>query len=488
MSVFKQGPSKAIRRPGTLTAEVPKPAAQAGPQPAAMAFRPQLPPISSQGLFGFYSLLFFLFLLYSRVCDLFLPWLHIPLASSTISAIMAILSGGLLAALNLRVSKFLLLYTVWLTITIPFSVWRGGSFQVVTSDWYRAVLAYFLVVVLVQTLDEVTRAIRVVTYALGVLAFLAMAFGKQTDGRLLMPVGYFSNPNELGMAMLAGVFLWWAMSRDASRSMALRAFAAVLIPVMVWILLRTGSRSGLLSVAFCAPFLLREYSPAGRIKILIGGALLAVIAAMALPGLLLERFGTFFSAQEKGATAAEAAQDERTIGSSEQRMYLLRTSLMMTVENPIFGVGPGNFAVVDASQSEERHEHPGWAGTHNTYTQISSEAGVPALVFFVAALVIAWRGLARARRLNRAANHPRKRQMDMACAGLQLTVALFAFQFLFIHMAYSAVYPAIAGLSVALVRAVERELAVLKARSIATAPAAGARPLIANLAIPVSKA
>ena len=41
--------------------------------------------------------------------------------------------------------------------------------------------------------------------------------------------------------------------------------------------------------------------------------------------------------------------------------------------HPIFGVGPGQFAEVSGA----------WHQTHNTYTQLSAEAGLPALALFL---------------------------------------------------------------------------------------------------------
>jgi len=54
--------------------------------------------------------------------------------------------------------------------------------------------------------------------------------------------------------------------------------------------------------------------------------------------------------------------------SAQQRKELLFKSLKVTVRHPLFGVGPGNFEVVSGA----------WDVTHNSYTQISAEGGIPA--------------------------------------------------------------------------------------------------------------
>ncbi len=71
---------------------------------------------------------------------------------------------------------------------------------------------------------------------------------------------------------------------------------------------------------------------------------------------------------------------------------LLRQSIQMTFEHPIFGVGPGVFA---AASWDERKRAGIGAGnaqvTHNTYTQISSETGIPGFFFFIATVFLSFK-------------------------------------------------------------------------------------------------
>ena len=60
-------------------------------------------------------------------------------------------------------------------------------------------------------------------------------------------------------------------------------------------------------------------------------------------------------------------------GSAEIRRKLLLMSLALTAKHPLFGIGPGQFQVFTQT----------WFVTHNTYTQFSSETGIPGLVLFL---------------------------------------------------------------------------------------------------------
>ena len=84
-------------------------------------------------------------------------------------------------------------------------------------------------------------------------------------------------------------------------------------------------------------------------------------------------------------------EGSRDKGSLAARQMLLKESIVLSLEHPLFGVGPGNFAVVNGT----------WAVAHNTYTELGAEAGIPALVLFLAILILAYRNLRRTRKLLR---------------------------------------------------------------------------------------
>ena len=75
-------------------------------------------------------------------------------------------------------------------------------------------------------------------------------------------------------------------------------------------------------------------------------------------------------------------------GSLEARRELLKESIRLSFQHPLFGVGPGNFPAATES----------WRVTHNTYTELSAEGGFPALILFVVILGLAFRNVRRVRK------------------------------------------------------------------------------------------
>jgi len=74
--------------------------------------------------------------------------------------------------------------------------------------------------------------------------------------------------------------------------------------------------------------------------------------------------------------------------SATQRKELLFQSLRVTAQHPLFGVGPGNFPIVSGV----------WRVTHNSYTQICAEGGIPAFFLYV---LILWCGIANLRNVSK---------------------------------------------------------------------------------------
>src|SRR4051794_19598398 len=73
---------------------------------------------------GFSFLLVFIFLAFSRVFDVKFSSLHITGVSYRIVFAMAILSGAFRLALNNKIGRAMLGFTICFGLSVPFSIWR----------------------------------------------------------------------------------------------------------------------------------------------------------------------------------------------------------------------------------------------------------------------------------------------------------------------------------------------------------------------------
>jgi O-antigen ligase len=163
-----------------------------------------------------------------------------------------------------------------------------------------------------------------------------------------------------------------------------------------------------------------------------------------LSGDLLTRLGTF-SADEG---------DEGAIESQNMRKYLLRKSIEYTFQHPLFGVGPGQFANYEGTARVAAGGQGMWFNTHNTLTQVSSECGIPALLFFLAAIVSTFRLLNQTWRKAQQAG-----MVEVVSALLYIRAAFVAFfvAAFFLNQGYMFYFPAFTGIVIAISSALQHD-------------------------------
>ena len=129
---------------------------------------------------------------------------------------------------------------------------------------------------------------------------------------------------------------------------------------------------------------------------------------------------------------------------AETRKYLLKRSLIITLKNPIFGVGPGQFITVEADMAKAEGVRPSWHVSHNSYTEVSSEVGIPGAVLFIAMIVTAYRSLTRMRK--RGPDYKLRRMAFYTQMALLMMIVGAFFQ----SLAYAGILYPLIGLSIVL--------------------------------------
>src|SRR4051794_36617823 len=99
-------------------------------QPPLVADGPGATPSSGFEQLGFNVLLVFLFLAFSRIFDVKFGTLHITGIAYRVVFAMVILSRGFLISLATPIGKALFGFTIWFGLSVPFSIWRGGSMPI----------------------------------------------------------------------------------------------------------------------------------------------------------------------------------------------------------------------------------------------------------------------------------------------------------------------------------------------------------------------
>jgi len=403
-----------------------------------------------QGL-GFTLLLCFLFMIFSRVFDMYLSRFHIPGFSERLMAVVVLVTGSFWRPFQTRIGKTLLWLTVWMVLGVPFSVWRVNSLQQLATQWWASIVVFVAVAGLITDYQQYRRAAMVLAVAIFTLSVFCLHFGTMETGRLFMANrSRFANPNEMAQAMLMGIPFWLAMCKRWS-SLPGKVLAGAVMLVMVYIIAKTGSRGALISFAALYLVILYHSSAIGRAGLMLAGSLAMCAALAFLPSTLKERYKTLF-AEDKPEAEANTTDDRLLVSavtSTASREHLLRQSLILTARHPIFGVGVGQFPTAENTLAISQGKRKGsWLGTHNSYMQMASETGVIGAFLFISVFFLSMKTTHSIYRATR--DHPELKAIATQAEALFLSLLCLAITDLSIHAAYTMLLPVLAGMTIAL--------------------------------------
>ena len=344
-----------------------------------------------------------IFILYSRFFDLAANGFRIPRIVLSLMVLFFLLSGRPLVFLRSTAGKLLLGLCVWGTITVVTGVWRTGSIPA-----YYQLMQSALIFAIAAGIPMAVKNVRSMMNTLAVsglvAALMSIPWSSYEFGRLALMEGSYKDPNYYAMCLVAVAPFFWAMAK-ASQSYVVKIFAwSSLVPLFITVA-RSGSRGAMLGFAAMVALML-VISP-GKTKFLIVMATLAgvILAALVMPSYIRARYFTFFDIDSATTQEFEYSRSssgqltdldrlQADLGSAEGRKRLLMTSIKLTFEHPIFGVGPGNFPTAAYDESKASgHVRNEWLVTHNSYTEVSSETGLPGLILFLGIIVSGFKSL-----------------------------------------------------------------------------------------------
>lgn len=348
---------------------------------------------------SFFFVVLFTIGIYARPEDIFpvLAQLHLTFVLG-LCAGLAYLGSFLLGNVRpvwVRELQIVLLLTGCFIAGVPFAYWRGGSFQVLTQVWLKTLIVFFL---LTQTLASVDR-IRKILWAIILSELAVCAYSIIQSSHVVWVDQRLSGVNM-------GILGWNFLGLAAALTIPYIAAIYIVQPgffktsllvssvlFLMWMLVLTASRSGLLNVLFSIAltwlFVLRGTH---RGKLIGLGIVLIAIGAIGMaPGVFWQRMATVWSGSENSQNEVAAS----AVMSEQERLGVLERAIHYSLENPFFGLGLGNFEVASGT---ELGKPEAWLGAHNTFAEISSEAGIPSLVLFVALL---WTAIRRMYMLGR---------------------------------------------------------------------------------------
>ena len=370
------------------------------------------------------------------------------------AAALMLISGGLRRSFRARPAYYMVGLMFWLLLAVPFSFWRGGSVQILLPAFETEFSMFFLLAGLLLTLREVNRFLSVLALAGALVILASFYYGSEEFGRFNFSFGTLENANDYATHLLLTLPFLVLVILNSSSSF-IRSSAGIFVLLGTYLVLKTGSRGGLLALVAMLGFFFLKTTMVQRAAIVATVVIMGLILLFALPRTTMQRYLMLVdsSVEQEAATNLDL---ERAVGSSAARKDLLNNSLTLTALHPLFGVGPGMFAASDADRAKAEGKQGMWLLTHNSYTEVASESGVPGFLLFVGSLLSSYI-LVRSVYV-RANRDPRFLAIRNTAFCIMLAILGFSICIFFAAMSYRYYLPSLVGLAIAFAVAARHEM------------------------------
>ena len=273
-----------------------------------------------------------------------------------------------------KILKILIAYTI---LSIPFVEWPGSVLNRGITNFIKAIVFYFFTVKFVVSETKLKKFIY--TFLLcqffrvaepvylhitegywGSMASMHTSAGMEFMNRLAGSPYDIINPNGLAFVIdTIFPFLYFIFYISWKN----KIFSSILIPVCIYALVLTGSRSGMLG--FGALIGIIWLKRRKKILFAVIGVLSVVVIFLNLPANLQDRYFSIFSSHTKNAATAKG------------RLSGISAGVKVAMHRPIFGHGLGTSLEANANFGR------GASISHNLFTEIWQELGFIGLLIFL---------------------------------------------------------------------------------------------------------
>ena len=372
---------------------------------------------------------------------------HLLLIVGLASVLSTLFTGALFSGFSHRISLAWLGFAAWMCLATAGSIWKGGSFAVLFPYLRTTLLLVLLIPAVAINRKNISSVLKVIGVAGLVPILLGFLSNDYRTGRLELAGAGASieNSNDFAAILILVLPAIAYLTLRRNTNVVLKIAGLIAMGMACYLILGTGSRGALVSMIFATLYVLKAGSGKVRLAILVGVPLLALVSIPFLPGEASHRLASIFNSSD---------QTEESAASQEQRTALLMASLRISMQHPLLGVGPSTFSIYQAQDAQSQGQRGMWHETHNSYTQVSSECGIPALGFFVAAI---WMTFAVFRRGIKSPD-PDIRGLSQILA---LMVVSYSVCMFFLSQAYGFGFPVLGGLAIAVDRLLKRSPAAI---------------------------
>lgn len=284
--------------------------------------------------------------------------------------------------------RLIFAYWMWMAMTIPLSIYRGLSVDVVVN---LAPVILFSVLVAAQpastaVVSIITRGFVFVGALYGVLLLVRAQAVLDVDG-----LRYFLTPSLDPNDAAALLAVAAPMALAGARRPGSTRYKVICWICLAWIafgVIRTGSRGGFIALAVGLALVLFSGRGLRLIVSMFAVMLLSVIVVEVVPQELLPA---------RLRTISDVSEDYNMTAYGG-RKAIWKRGVHYFAENPVFGVGAGTFTVREGEQMKEDGLTGKWSAPHSAYVQSFAELGAIGGLLFCSLVIVSAR---RVRKLYR---------------------------------------------------------------------------------------
>jgi len=288
-------------------------------------------------------------------------------------------------------------FIVYLALVVFAVVASGASLGRLTR--ILSIVFFFpLVLTAVQSKDNLGLALKTATGILILVFPYAYRQVIRFGGRL--GVGLYE-PNYLAMSLVMVLPLAVAFARQETVGWK-RSFWVCGTGILFLEIIMAASRGAFLGLLVILPLIAFRLMKRRALALSVM-ACLVLVPVFVIPSNMGHRI--------LASGLSEEVQDNGIKASNVSRMRILRAGLRMMLENPIAGVGLGNFKPTLDGYSDI----PVSKIAHNTYLEVGAELGVGAIVAFLLVIYSTFGSLRRSERLAEVCGNKSLRDLAVAC-------------------------------------------------------------------------
>lgn len=326
----------------------------------------------------------------------------------------------------------------WAMLTVPFSIWPGGSLAFLTGQYFKTLAIFWLLshtAVTILRLRQMAWSLSIMAIGLAILTLNNYASGVFIDqaanqDRVVGNEGALTkNPNDLALMINIIIPLTIALLLSSVRP-AIRMTLFGMLGLEALTVILTFSRGGFLTLGgILLVYMWKLRRRAERVWI-YGVLVLALFCLPLLPSTYFDRMSTIIH------TEADST------GSAGERWTDMTLAARHVLSSPITGAGVGMNVL---AMNEARGG--GWRPVHNVFLELIIDLGLPGVIGFIWLLVSCLKSTVEVQR--RAAGVQEMKGLVHLAEGIQVSLLAFILAAMFHPVSYHPYFYYIAALALA---------------------------------------